>query len=445
MSATFIYTLLQWYIAGSYGFSITPVTEQIDMSLVFKDGQSAATMTTYIDPKDPSNTSYIWYGIGDQIDIFTANFTTYANQYNQLNSLPFSTNTVPVGNLCTSPLSGDKFMCRWTFGSGYDAYLQCKIYFIQSNTWSDVITIQKISTGGYQPQISGVICFEDAYFIAVFEVELGYEYSLFDLNGNVIQNKTNLESHIPKGLKPYEDGNWYVQQGLNGTILMVMTLWDGEDMYNVPQYLASYTYTNINDTAPIQWRITSQISNYTQYAINSFDWGTTMIPFSEDCCYLTTYDYTLDFPYDIYGILTDIDGNLMNINGTYENQLLIHDSFLGEYQVIYFGNHSTSDTKYFMILYGAKRTDQSYPEAPDTFVGKLYTLKSDPDNSTNYMLTEMEGEYDTMQREGQIFCAWSYSIPPNTDYLMLSFVFTPLPPHPTEYSTWAQTWQFQWD
>eukprot|EP01084_Bolivina_argentea_P181560 313550_1 len=403
------------------GLSITNITPPINLTQAFfpsLNGQPGS-MTYYIDPSDPSQQKYLFFGIfgdyGEGIiaDIFTQNFTQYTN----INSLPFTISGGGYENpTCTSPKTKDILSC-WQSGS----YIFCKIYSPATNTWSNEIIIYGTSDPNAAPAIiHDVICFEDSYFIPFAVIQYNYVSSiglgtLMDLNGNIIYSQVRLNITLD-AYAPYQNlfaskggGNFDVSKvNKYATELIMLYLYDsrGDFTDHISDITMIYAYyTNINDSHfPIyiyNQSVIFYLDDNLDYLYNNIN--SKSINVSEDCCYVSLFQvYDPNFGSGLYAHFADIYGNYVNItNYTYffgQNIFMMTVGGLPEFvnnQIIDLSMISNANEHYFMVLFGTDSLE---------VMAAVYYLKYD-ESDGNYSLHN-NGYFSLTKAQSGYFMDW---------------------------------------
>ena len=157
-------------------------------------------MTTY--RLNQTTSSNIQYSTYVQSDIFDANFNQYKGINSPLNVTDANYNASYFGNMfgngvCTSPKTNDILTCWLAGGPSNDLIymnIACRIYFVSTNAFSDVILTTNSTHGVNVNEIyGGLLCFDDSYFIPYFyenivsnneDIEVVYG-TLLDLKGTI--------------------------------------------------------------------------------------------------------------------------------------------------------------------------------------------------------------------------------------------------------------------
>eukprot|EP01084_Bolivina_argentea_P080326 145532_1 len=420
-------------------------------------------MTQYIDPQ--SNEKYIYfltsYGLNQtespvhqnsyiQSEIFDSNF----NQYTGINNLPLNVTEYAPTNwtyfeklisngVCTSPKTNDILSC-WLNLTSLTINIACRLYFIASNTFSNVISItNSTNVWNFNEVYGGLLCFDDGYFIPYFreavlegnETVTAIAYgTILDLKGNVKYSSIPLNVNATNWITdfPPVDNQLYTMKGsknfdikiinssASDTFVLNYQLLD--QVTNTTNMYAIYGYyTNINDTTfPIHIYNRSKVqqnmfvdTNNTQHILSGIT-----IDFTPDCCYLFAYQYFGDVGecgyYDVYAIITDIYGNIKQV--PYSEDILILSNVSAasfDEQFVDLPMISGTNAHYFLVSYA------TFTEFYSCYTKKLlvdvFYLEQNVNNQTSYDV-KSAGTYDTIYTTGNYS---NTDEPPNLDTVVI--------------------------
>eukprot|EP01084_Bolivina_argentea_P128705 227448_1 len=436
----------------------------------------------YIDPV--SNEAYFWvqcfYDLSSEfesifeslrVDIFNS---TTLKQYNEASNKNISTqlpmtisqgpNTTNDGNeyfeypgsSCKNSFTNDIINCylfrmkNENYDNGYE-YLQCRIFFHKTQSWSKLINASNIYSSNYPSTIAGInwspnlnhlICFNDSYLIihtyhtgnvtmkhgrTKNNYSNGIKYSLLDLNGNakildeVYMLKEAVLNDTESSIDEYvwaditiNSNNYFSIQYLNRSIYY------GSSATPQKQYISNVVgyYTTINDSNPMKYYI-----NQTQLPI-SLNYNEAVYLGNTICVddiLITAYwygagDWSLG---SLYLVSADFNGsfissNKMNLYATQNSWIkLIELSMLND------GNGS-----YFMVLYVIWSEMNNY----DVYLGgTVYNLKTDKS-------LEMIGTYKFSH---------DVSFPQQFNAYIIAENMLIVWPAPEELHTYAQMWRVE--
>eukprot|EP01084_Bolivina_argentea_P077148 139861_1 len=480
------------FIAMAQSLQITNITSSVALTSIFYNDSSFTSlieldigfMTYYIDPKDTSQTKHLWLGTNQRIndtalsevhtnlqsDIFYSDFAQYNPSNNNIKDLlPITISNssdkmnnqsdiddVFVNVMCTSPTTNDVMTCWFNVTENVEHYIhniQCRIFFVATNTFSDVINI----TAPYNHEDakeefnypSAIICFHDSYWIPytslIYPIIAFTPYSaLIDLNGNIIFAQRNLglnysgiiwNGYGTEGKTLHQIGNKEYE-----TFALIYPTYN--ELTNISNITAAYGYyTDINDSSPIHIYENHDINHQYNPAIYKGQspmepWVPLSINFTDNCCYISIYSVHVSDntdKLDIYGIFTDNNGNALNISGQsyFKDILLLKNANLDVNPLLFdLPMISTDSSHYFMITFGNSTTG----DHSNTIMAKVFYLTYSDQSTYNLMNT---GVFSTVQLVNQQINFQGYFgyIMPGTNKLFYSWIEAG-----SSYLAYGQTW-----
>eukprot|EP01083_Nonionella_stella_P217259 780152_1 len=176
--STFVH-LFTLYLINS--LNINNTTSPVKLTNIFENETLVAGiqiqpgfMSYYINPNDSTHSKYLWYGMRANLNgsgshikssIFTSNFTTY----NISTPIPFTIDTsyiedgVVLNSMCTSPATNDIMTC-WMHWYDSSSNIECKLYHVKTNNFSDVIQITHHKSTLFD-HFMNILRFNNSYFI----------------------------------------------------------------------------------------------------------------------------------------------------------------------------------------------------------------------------------------------------------------------------------------